>query len=259
LWSRAAALAAAAWLLAGACQAPAAAYEAGPVADGGAIEGAVTFAGAVPSLPPIPVEAKHREHCGAELPAEALVVDAASSGVRYAVVYLEGVGRGKAPSEGPPLVLDNRKCLFAPHVLSATLGDTLRVRNADPTLHNIRARLLGETRSLMNVVQPTQGQETDREIRKAGVMALSCDAHPHMHGWLLAFEHPYHAVTDARGRFRLADVPPGRYRVVAWHEGWNRLRLERGHPVYDEPHRLAQEVEVPPSGTAKVAFEIKPR
>jgi plastocyanin len=254
LWSRAA-LAAAAWLAA----TTAAAYEAASVADGGAIEGAVTFAGPIPAIEPIPVDPKHHEFCGAEVPAEALVVDPAGRGVRYAVVYLEGIDRGKPRAEGPPLVLDNRKCLFAPHVLSATVGDTLRVRNADPTLHNIRARVLGETRSLMNVVQPTQGQETDREIRKPAVMALSCDAHPHMHGWLLAFEHPYHAVTDARGRFRLADVPPGRYRVVAWHEGWNRLRLERGHPVYDEPHRLAQEVEVPPSGTAKVAFEIKPR
>jgi plastocyanin len=254
LWSRAA-LAAAAWLAAP----PAAAYEAVTVADGGAIEGTVTFGGPVPSLPPVPVDPQHHEFCGAEVPAEALVVDPAGGGVRYAVVYLEGIDRGKPRPEGPPLVLDNRKCLFAPHVLSATLGDTLRVRNADPVLHNIRARLLGETRTLLNIVQPTQGQETDRDIRRTGVTALSCDAHPHMHGWLLAFEHPYHAVTDARGRFRLADVPPGRYRVVAWHEGWNRLRLERGHPVYDEPHRLAQEVEVPPSGTAKVVFEIKPR
>jgi plastocyanin len=251
----AAALAAAAWLTA----TTAAAYEGAEVPGGGVIEGAVTFSGAVPSLPPIPVEPKHQEYCGAQLPAETLIVDAGTKGVRYAVVYLEGIARGKPRPDTPPIVLDNRKCLFVPHVLSATVGDTLRIRNADPTLHNIRARLLGETRSLMNVVQPTQGQETDREIRKPGVMALSCDAHPHMHGWLLAFDHPYHAVSDAKGRFRLADVPPGRYRVVAWHEGWNRLRLERDHPVYDDPHRLAQEVEVPAGGTVRVGFELAPR
>jgi hypothetical protein len=31
--------------------------------------------------------------------------------------------------------------------------------------------------------------------------------------------HPYYAITDEDGKFRLDEVPPGRYRLVVWHEG----------------------------------------
>jgi plastocyanin len=226
---------------------------------GGAVEGVVTFAGPAPRLEPIPIDPRHREHCGPEVPSQSLVVDPATRGVRDAVVYLEAVGEARPAAKAAPRALDNRRCLFEPHVVSATVGDTLRVRNADPALHNIRVRPLGETRTLINVVQPTQGQETDREVRRAGVMTVTCDTHPNMYGWLLAFDHPYHAVTDAAGRFRLSGVPPGRYRVVAWHEGWNLQGLDRGRPVYDEPRLLAREVEVAANGTARVSFELPPK
>ncbi len=225
----------------------------------GVIEGTVTFAGPVPALPAIPIEAKHREACGAEAPNEALAVDPATRGVKGAVVYLEGVTEGTAPERSTrpaPVALENRRCRFAPHVLAAVVGDTLRVHNADPVLHNIRGRLLGESRSLLNVVQPTQGQETDREIRRAGVLGITCDTHPNMQAYLLAFEHPYFAVTDERGRFRLTGVPPGAYRVVAWHEGWWVTRMERGRPVFEEPHVREVEVTAPGKGTARVTFEL---
>jgi plastocyanin len=239
--------------------APVAAYEAGPVEQAGAIEGAVTFGGPVPPRAAIAVDPDHQAHCGADMASEALVVDPATRGVRFTVVHLESIEKGKKPARTGPARLDNRGCVFVPHVTAVMIGDTLRVRNDDPVVHNIRARVPGETRTHINVVQPTQGQETDREVRRPGVMALSCDTHPHMHGWLLAFPHPYFAVTDASGRFRLDDVPPGTYRVVAWHEGWRLDRIDRGRPVYDAPVVLAESVTVPPGGTARVDFTLRAR
>jgi hypothetical protein len=39
-----------------------------------------------------------------------------------------------------------------------------------------------------------------------------------MGAWILVVDGPYHAVTDARGRFAIPGVPPGTWTAIAWHE-----------------------------------------
>ena len=47
--------------------------------------------------------------------------------------------------------------------------------------------------------------------------------------------HPLHyAVTDESGRFEFADVPPGTYQIVAWHEGWGLAGKEQAYDVLTE-------------------------
>ncbi|HEU5319730.1 MAG TPA: carboxypeptidase regulatory-like domain-containing protein [Methylomirabilota bacterium] len=221
-------------------------------AAAGTLSGQVVFRGAPPALPAVAVT-KDREACGEALPAEALVVGPAG-GVRHAVAFLEGV---PAPAAGPPAeaTLENRRCRFVPHVLALRTGAELAVVNADPVLHNLRGWL--EQRGVFNIVQSTQGQVSRRTIKRAGVIRLSCDAHPHMHGWLLAFEHPYFAVTDAGGRFTLRDVPAGAHRLAVWHQGWRVVRRdEHGRLTYDAPRVVAQDVTVPAAGAVRVAVEL---
>jgi hypothetical protein len=40
-----------------------------------------------------------------------------------------------------------------------------------------------------------------------------------MNAFILAFTHPFFALTDAEGRYRIDNVPPGSYHIVAWNEG----------------------------------------
>ncbi len=84
-------------------------------------------------------------------------------------------------------------------------------------------------------------------------MTLTCDTHVHMRGYLLALDHPHFALTDGDGGFRIGDVPPGRYRVTVWHEGWTIAGREpNGGFVWDAPRVLAREVVVPAAGAARV-------
>ena len=39
-----------------------------------------------------------------------------------------------------------------------------------------------------------------------------------MKSWVVVAEHPYYAVTDASGAFRITGVPPGKYRLRMWQE-----------------------------------------
>jgi hypothetical protein len=223
-------------------------------APGGTISGRVAWTGAppVPSVVPI---TKDQESCGEQMTSEALVVSPRGRGVRYAVVSLEGVTE-TSTAQPSPVTLENKGCRFVPHVLALRLGGELEVVNGDPVLHNLRG-WVDTRRSVLNVVQPTQGQVSRRTIKRGGVIRLTCDTHVHMNGWLLTFEHPYFAVTDEEGKFTIRDVPPGSYRVNLWHEGWNVVRREPpGRLVYDAPRVLSRDVMVPARGTVTVGFEL---
>jgi hypothetical protein len=52
---------------------------------------------------------------------------------------------------------------------------------------------------------------------------IRCDVHAWMGAWWISQEHPYYALSDAKGAFTLADVPPGSYTLEAWHESLGRV------------------------------------
>lgn len=243
------------WVALSLAAAPAASlgYVETPVADGGTVVGHVRLAGEPVKGEPIPVR-KNLDVCGESQPFEALVLGA-DRGVRHTVVYLEGVERGKKASE---VELDNTKCLFVPHVATTMVGGKTRVKNADPILHNTHGVL--DRQTVFNVALPNRGQIVDitQRLKKTGVVEVLCDAHTHMRAWLVVRDNPYFTVTDEHGAFRLTDVPPGRYRIVAWHEGWVVTGRDKdGRPVYDAARVLTQEVTVPAKGEVTVDFDLK--
>lgn len=224
-------------------------------AGAGSVLGEVVFRGDPPA--PATVEVlKDHEACGTTVPADALVVDPATRGVPHTVVSVEGLA--SPPAVGREARLENRRCRFVPRVLAVQVGTELLVANADPVLHNLRAWL--DRRAVLNVVQPTQGQVTERTIKRTGAMTLTCDTHPHMAGAIVTFEHPFFAVTDGAGRFRIDGVPPGTYTVRAWHEGWRIVQRDaQGRLTYEPAYVLAREVRVPGEGQVRVRFELEAR
>jgi plastocyanin len=232
---------------------PSSHYVEGPVTDGGTVTGRVRFVGEPPKTEPLAVR-KNTDVCGEHKPSQALVVGP-TKGVRGTVVALDGIQRGK---RAPEFELDNAKCLFVPHVSAVMAGAKVRIRNSDPILHNTHGFL--ERQTVFNIALPTKDQAVDvtQRIKKPGVVEVVCDAHTHMRAWIVVRDNPYFAVTDDSGQFRIDEVPPGRYRVTAWHEGWLVTGKDKdGRPLYDPPRVLAQEVTVPPRGEVAVEFELK--
>src|SRR5678815_1953440 len=116
------------------------AYDEVTVKDGATIRGAVKIDGPLPKLPP-PSITKYKEVCK-DVPNESLSVGP-GQGVRFAVVTLEGVSKGKAVEKETVHELDNIKCRFTPHVQAASVGQFVLLKNSDPILHTAHARFTG--------------------------------------------------------------------------------------------------------------------
>jgi hypothetical protein len=190
------------------------AYEEKAVENGGSISGTVRVTGELPILPPQPVY-KHGDTCGGTVRDERLV--AGKGGVlANAVVFLDGVDAGKPVRRDEPVVLDNLKCAFVPHVVDGTVGQILSMHNGDPFLHDAHA-YLGQ-RTLFNVAL-LKGKTVDQPLNDPGLIHINCNVrHTWMHAYVFVGENPYHAVTTAAGAFSITDIPPGTYRMTTWHE-----------------------------------------
>ncbi len=196
-------------------------YSSGPVANGGSISGVVKTKGKPPADEEKIVH-KNAETCGAKIAAQKYVVSAAGE-VEWAVVSLDGITAGKKMDAPTDLVFTNTNCHFVPHVLVAPMGANLKVRNDDDMLHNSHFYLVeGATKkNLINMALPKKGQiiENAKILRKDGLVAVNCDAHDFMQGYIFVSPTPYAVVTDAKGSFKMTDVPVGTYKLKVWHEG----------------------------------------
>jgi plastocyanin len=196
------------------CRSGAAAYRETAVANGGRIVGMVRVVGDVVPLPPQPVF-KEKEFCDTTVPDDRLMVDAAGH-LGGAVVHVRGIDAGKPVPRAEPVRLDNRKCAFVPHVVAASVGQTLEMHNEDPFLHDAHA-ILGPV-TLFNLAIP-KGRTVHHLLDTAGIAHVNCNVrHTWMHAYLFVTDDPYHAVTDRGGRFAIDDVPPGTQTIAVWHE-----------------------------------------
>ena len=239
------------------------AYDEVDVKDGGQIIGHVKFVGSVPKFAPIKVN-KNEDYCGNEKPSEVLTVGK-DGGVRFAVGYLENVEKGKAITRNKQTDLDQKKCVFTPHVFTMVKGTDLATTNSDPILHNANMEVKEPTDGddkigiqMFNFGQPKQNQVYVKKVRKIGQVKLTCDSHTHMRSFAMVFDHPYHAVTDETGAFTIDNIPSGKYTLKVWHESWKMTGQDKdGRPLYDKPVILSKEVDVPAKGIVHINFDLK--
>jgi len=210
-------------------------YSGGAVTDGGSVSGTVRFSGAVPPAKTTAVDKDHGV-CGQSQKSQELVVGG-GGGLKNAVVYISKIKKGK-PAKKTVKVLNQEGCVYVPHVQAAVKGSRLQLKSKDEILHNVHAKLNGK-RVMFNVALPSTKQVVTKKLRKTGLYDITCDAGHHwMQAYTLVFKHPYFAVTGESGRFSLGDIPPGKYKLVVWHEKLGKKRTTitipaNGHAAAD--------------------------
>ena len=135
---------------------------------------------------------------------------------RRSVVYLDPAPRAAFDTrEEPRPRLDQRNETFVPHVLPIVAGTTVDFPNNDHTYHNVFS--LSKTKSF-DLGRYAAGHSKSVRFDRPGIVRVFCDIHSHMSAFILVFAHRYFSVADPDGSYRLENVPPGTYTVVAWNE-----------------------------------------
>lgn len=210
------------------------------VTNGGTISGTVKLAGDVPATKMLKAD-KDQEACGhPEKPSEALIVSSDTKGIKSAVVSIENIEKGKKfnpPSSNPSL--DQKECVFVPHLLAVPVGTTLEILNSDKVMHNTHSYAIKNAPFNEGV---TGGGKLLKKFEFPELVPIKCDVHKWMTAFVVVKDNPYFAITDDNGNFKIDNVPPGTYKLQAWQE-------KLGKQV--------QDITVEAGKEAKVDFELK--
>lgn len=227
------------------------AYETVPVTNGGTLQGKVLFKGTPP--PPKVFELwrfPDKVFCGGISDEKGLrllreVIVGQDGGQKDVVVVIEGVKKGK-PFTFTSAQMEANVCQFLPFVSVVSDKRQITVANRDPVAHDIQGyaydqsgidivlhRAALDKRGTTDVVNLTKGRK---------VFTMQCGRHSYMQSWGYAIDNPYHAVTNLDGAFAIGDLPPGKYKVKAW------------HPILGSQER---EITIIPSGSTSLEFTFE--
>ncbi len=110
--------------------------------------------------------------------------------------------------------IDQRDGKFIPRVLPVRVGTTVNFPNNDDAWHNVFST---SDAKKFNLGLYPPGKTRNVTFNKPGVVRILCNVHPHMEAYVVVKEHPFFAVSDSRGNYRLPAIPVGRYRLEIWH------------------------------------------
>jgi plastocyanin len=189
-----------------------------PAAHGGVLAGVVSFSGERPGPRSVRMSADpycDRANSGGAKVARFDVAD--SGGLAGTVVYISAnVPEFEYSLPDETVALDQVNCLYTPRVIAVRAGQGVEIGNADSTLHNVHA--LPSNSSGFNLGMPRAGMKTVRKFKSPEVFVrFKCDVHPWMQAHVAVLDHPFFAVTDADGRFKIDGIPPGTYQIEAVH------------------------------------------
>ena len=184
------------------------------------ITGTVTFDGKVPPLKPLAMDAdpacakKHSK----PVPSEMLALGTGNTMGNILVWVSKGVPAGKTyPPPKTPVTLDQKGCVYVPHVQGIMVGQAYRILNSDGVLHNVHA-LPKVNPSFNKPMPPTLKETTTTFTKPEPVFQIKCDVHPWMSAYIGVFTHPFFSATSTDGKFTISGLDPGTYEITAWHE-----------------------------------------
>jgi hypothetical protein len=224
------------------------------MASAGDITGKITLKGTVP--PELTID--YGDVCGKlspTVPTTRHYEVGKENGLAGVFVYISKGLEGKTfPPTTQAVELNQVGCNYKPYVFGVMVGQPVLIKNSDPTMHNIHALPKVDGNSEFNFAEPSQGDVNDTKwVENIKVPEVLVKVKCEVHAWMFAYAgvqtHPFFAVTDADGNYKIPNVPAGSYTLTAYH-----LKAHGAKPgetqdikVEDGPLTANFTVEVPPA------------
>jgi len=184
----------------------------------GGVKGTVKFEGTVPKAKLVSMSAD--PSCAKQHPSpvfsQEVITDSKGDLENVIVFVSEGLGDRTFDAPTQPVVVEQKGCMYQPHVLAVRANQPLHVVNNDPTSHNIHPTPANNRE--WNKAEPPGTTVDETFAREEIAIPVKCNLHPWMHGYIAVFKHPFFTVTGKDGSFDLSRLPPGTYAIKAWHE-----------------------------------------
>lgn len=192
--------------------------------SGGSVSGRVTYEGTPPKMKPI--DMSNEPACAkmyTTLPTAETVVTGAGNALADVVIYVSA-GAPDDPAPSSAVVFTQKGCRYIPHVLVFVVNQELKVQNEDQTSHNVHPQ--PKQNREWNKSQPPGAPAITEKYEKAEFIPVKCNIHPWMHGNFAVLKNSHYAVSNETGGFSLANLPPGKYTISAWHESYGEQSQE---------------------------------
>ena len=209
----------------GEAEGPAAGSEYASKGNEGTITGKINYNGTAPA--PVKIDTSADANCTKKSPDLVSEEWAVKDGkVANTFVYIKDgtladgkkIGEYSFKAATAPVTLDQNGCHYKPHVLGVMVNQPINITNSDPTTHNIHFRPTKNPD--WNQSQPNGAGPLTHKLAVSEILVpVKCDQHPWMRSFIGVMKHPFFAVSAEDGSFTIKNVPPGKYTVVAWHEG----------------------------------------
>lgn len=204
-----------------------------------AVLGRVLFDGPPPVLTPVDCSAD--PNCAAlyrhqPLMPEDLVVGGTGGLAHVFISVRKGLDPGrKWPVPEKPVILDQKGCLYIPHIFGVMAGQPLQIVNSSKI--NEVPHGYPKRNPEFSFTLPKRGMSKTVVLNEPEAFRIGCDVHPWETAWCHVVTSPFFAVTDTEGRFMVRGLPPGEYELELWHEHallgtlTRLVRVEAGRPA----------------------------
>jgi len=203
----------------------------------GTFSGVVKFQGDIPKLEPLTTDGAGVLPPGVtSVPDESLVINKENKGIANVFVYLRkrpaNYQEDDAKENREPLVLEIKDGRYVPHVMLARTGQKIKVFSRDKMTYCVHAHMFSNHVDPAAIL-PDEKEELIWNFQQPEPfpMPVACDLHQWMEARLLVVDHPFAAVTDKDGRFKIEGLPPGKYEFSVWQEKAQFLEKKLAVPI----------------------------
>ena len=174
------------------------------------VTGTVKFDGTAPK--PSKIDMSQDPACKGTNESETIV--ASGGDLANVFVYVkDGLGSRTFDVPKDPVVVDQQGCKYHPHVLGVMAGQTVEIKNDDPTTHNIHPT--PKDNREWNESQPPSAAPIEKNFAREEIMLpVKCNQHPWMKMYISVVKNPFYAVTDKSGKYEIKGLPPGTYTIA---------------------------------------------